>query len=121
MPSRLIVSRELAELFKLLAHPDRLRLVEELRGGERDVSTIAAALMLPATRISQHLALLKAVRLVEERRDGRTHYYHLVHPQMAGWILDALPFIDIRNRFENAAHIDDARARWSAVPPEVST
>jgi DNA-binding transcriptional ArsR family regulator len=120
MPSRLIVSRELAELFKLLAHPDRLRLVEELRSGEQDVTSIAAALMLPATRISQHLALLKAVRLVEERRAGRTHYYRLVHPQMAGWILDALPFIDLRNRIEGAAHIDEARAYWTAPPPEIS-
>ena len=35
MPSRLIVSRELADLLKLLAHADRLRLIEELRLGER--------------------------------------------------------------------------------------
>jgi DNA-binding transcriptional ArsR family regulator len=118
MPSRLIVSRDLAELFKLLAHPDRLRLVEELRSGEQDVTSIATALMLPATRISQHLALLKAARLVEERRVGRAHFYRLVHPEMAGWVLDALPFIDIRNRLESAAHIDDARARWTAKPPE---
>jgi DNA-binding transcriptional ArsR family regulator len=114
MPSRLIVSRELADLFRLLAHADRLRLIEELRVGEKDVTGLARALDLPATRISQHLALLRAQRLVAERRDGRSHFYRLAHPELAGWILDALPFVDIRQRLEDAGHIDTARALWSA-------
>jgi DNA-binding transcriptional ArsR family regulator len=119
MPSRLIVSRELAELLKLLAHPDRLRMIEELRSGEKDVSSIAEALMLPATRVSQHLAMLRAHRLVEERRDGRNHFYRLRHPHLAAWIVEALQFVDIRNRLEEADAIDNARALWSdAVPNE---
>jgi DNA-binding transcriptional ArsR family regulator len=121
MPSRLIVSRELADLLKLLAHPDRLRLIAELRSGEQDVSSIAATLDLPATRVSQHLALLRAHRLVEERRAGRTHFYHLVQPHLAVWIVEALQFVDIRNRLDEAAHIDNVRARWTAEPPEIST
>ncbi|WP_285712959.1 ArsR/SmtB family transcription factor [Erythrobacter oryzae] len=112
MPSRLIVSRELADLFRLLAHADRLRLIEDLRGGEKDVTGIAHSLDLPATRVSQHLALLRAQRLVEERRDGRNHFYRLAHPFLADWVLDALPFIDIRQRLEDADHIDTARALW---------
>jgi len=117
MPSRLIVSRELADLLKLLAHADRLRLIEDLRHGEKDVTGLAAALDLPATRVSQHLALLRAQRLVEERRDGRNHFYRLAHPHLADWILDALPFVDIRKRLEEADHIDTARALWSAQDP----
>jgi DNA-binding transcriptional ArsR family regulator len=113
MPSRLIVSRELADLFRLLAHADRLRMVEELRLGEKDVTGLAAALDLPATRVSQHLALLRAQRLVEERRDGRNHFYCLSRPHLADWIIDALPFVDIRQRLEEAEHIDAARALWS--------
>ena len=121
MPGRLIVARELADLLKLLAHPDRLRLVEELRLGEQDVTSIAAALALPATRVSQHLALLRAHRLVEERRAGRTHFYRLVQPALAAWIVDALQFIDLRTRLNDAALIDDVRARWTAAPPEIPT
>lgn len=113
MPSRLIVSRELADLLKLLAHADRLRMIEELRRGERDVTTLAAALGLPATRVSQHLSLLRAHRLVEERRDGRNHFYRLTHASLADWILDAIPFVDIRSRLEDADHLDAARALWS--------
>lgn len=114
MPSQSIVSRELADLLKLLAHPDRLRLIAELRGGEQDVTSLAAALALPATRVSQHLGLLRAHRLVEERRDGRSHFYRLVHPAIAAWIVEALQFVDIRNRLDEAGHIDTVRARWSA-------
>lgn len=114
MPSRLIVSRELADLLKLLAHADRLRLIEDLRHGEKDVTGIAQSLDLPTTRVSQHLAQLRAHRLVEERRDGRSHYYRLAHPALADWILEALPFVDIRQRLEDANHIDAARALWSA-------
>lgn len=117
MPSRLIVSRELADLLKLLAHADRLRLIEELRHGEKDVTGLAAALDLPATRISQHLSQLRAHRLVEERRDGRNHFYRLAHAHLADWILEALPFVDIRTRLEDAEHIDAARALWGLPDP----
>jgi DNA-binding transcriptional ArsR family regulator len=117
MPSRLIVSRELADLFRLLAHGDRLRLIEDLRGGEKDVTGLAQSLDLPATRVSQHLALLRAARLVEERRDGRNHFYRLAHPHLAAWVLDALPFIDIRQRLEAVDHIEAARALWGVSGP----
>jgi DNA-binding transcriptional ArsR family regulator len=120
LPSRLTVSRELADLLKLLAHPDRLRIIEELRSHELDVTGIAETLELPATRISQHLALLRAQRLVEERRDGRSHFYRLKHPHLAAWIVDALPFVDIRNRLEEAEAIDNARALWSDAAPNAS-
>ena len=117
MPSRLIVAREVAEFLKLLAHSDRLRLIEELWRGEKDVTGLATALNLPATRVSQHLALLRAQRLVEERRDGRSHFYSLARPQLAEWILGALPFIDIRTRLEDVDHIEAARALWNASEP----
>jgi DNA-binding transcriptional ArsR family regulator len=120
MPSRRIVSRELADLLRLLAHADRLRLIEELREGERDVTGLAAALQLPSTRVSQHLALLRAQRLVEERRDGRSHFYRLSRPQLAAWIVDALQFVDIRARLDEADHIDAARALWGAASPNSS-
>ncbi|MFN4240537.1 MAG: hypothetical protein ACK4E5_07855 [Erythrobacter cryptus] len=60
MPSRVIVSPDLADLMRLLAHADRLRLIEELGPGERTGRELAAALALPSTRLSQHLALLRA-------------------------------------------------------------
>jgi DNA-binding transcriptional ArsR family regulator len=120
VPSRMTASRDLADLFRTLAHADRIRLIEELRHGAKDVMTIAAALGLPTTRVSQHLSLLRAHRLVEERRSGRNHIYSLAQPALAGWIVDALPFIDFRQRLEGGAHIDDARALWTANSPDNS-
>jgi len=113
MPSRLIVSKELAELLKLIAHPDRLRLIEELRLEEKDVSNIAHALDLPATRVSQHLASLKAHRLVQERREGRNHFYRLTRPAIAAWIVEALEFLDVPSPLDDGAHIDRVRELWS--------
>lgn len=110
----MIVAKELADLLKLLAHPDRLRLIEELRLGERDVTGIADALDLPCTRVSQHLASLRAHRLVEERREGRNHYYHLTEPAIAAWILEAVEFLNIPSPLEEGAHIDRVRELWAA-------
>lgn len=114
MPSRLIVSKELADFLKLIAHPDRLRLIEELRHGEKDVSGIAAELDLPPTRISQHLASLRAYRLVQDRREGRNHFYRLTQPAMAGWIVEALEFLEVPSPLDDGSHIDRVRELWAA-------
>ena len=52
MPGRVIIAKELAEIFKLLAHPDRIRLIEELGNQEKTVGTLAEETNLPATRVS---------------------------------------------------------------------
>lgn len=120
MPSRLIVSKELAELLRLIAHPDRLRLIEELRLGEKDVTTIAAALDLPSARVSQHLASLKAQRLVQERREGRNHFYRLTRPAIAAWIVEALEFLEVPSPLNDSAHIDRVRELWASDTPKSS-
>ncbi len=116
MPSRQLVAKELADIFKLTAHPDRIRLIEELRLGEKDVNTLAESLSLPGSRVSQHLSLLRAHRLVEERRDGRHHYYHLVQPEIADWIIDALDFVEGRIAGVTRTSINAARRLWTAQP-----
>lgn len=112
MPSRKLVAKELAEVFKVIAHPDRIRLIEELRGSELDVNTLAQELELPGARVSQHLSLLRAHRMVEERRDGRHHFYQLTQPELANWIIDALAFVEARSQSLSAAKIDTARRLW---------
>lgn len=108
------MSRELADLLKVLAHPDRVRLVEELGRGEKDVTAIAHALDLPATRVSQHLAALRAHRLVRDRRAGRQHFYRLTQPSMARWILDALQFLEVGSPIEDTSQLEAARKLWAA-------
>ena len=114
MPSRAIVAKELASVFKVIAHPDRIRVIEELRAGEKDVNGLVEALGLPGPRVSQHLSLLRAHRMVDDRRDGRHHFYHLIQPEIAGWITEGLHFIEGRIGSINQSAIESARELWSA-------
>jgi DNA-binding transcriptional ArsR family regulator len=93
MPARAVISRELAQLFAVLAHPDRIRLVEELRLGEVDVNHLQAALGISHSRVSQHLAILRAHRFVTERREGRHVHYRLSQPAIAQWVLAGATFL----------------------------
>jgi DNA-binding transcriptional ArsR family regulator len=114
MPSRLVIAKELAEILKIVAHPDRIRLIEELQSGEKDVNTLAETLALPGPRVSQHLSLMRAHRIVEERRAGRHHFYHLSQPEIAEWIVDGLDFVEGRSSAVSKSKINTVRRLWSA-------
>ncbi len=116
MPSRAFVAKELASIFGILSHPDRVRIIAELRNGERDVNSLQAALGVSHSRVSQHLSGLRAHRLVVERRDGRHVFYHLAHPAMAHWLLQGLAFVEgdlaINEQIRNA--VEQVRLMWTA-------
>ena len=63
--------------FKVLAHPDRMKIIWNLRFGERAVNELEKRTGLKQTTISQHLSLLKDRDLVESRRDGSHVFYRL--------------------------------------------
>ncbi|MEM9384847.1 MAG: metalloregulator ArsR/SmtB family transcription factor [Pseudomonadota bacterium] len=119
MPSRIVVAKELADIFKVLSHPDRLRIIEELRAGQMDVNTLHMSLGLPATRVSQHLSLLRAHRLVTDSRDGRHVYYALTQPDLAAWVVDGLRFIESRMASDSQGRraLRKARELWSTENP----
>jgi len=120
MPSRLVAAKRLGEMFKVLSHPDRIRIVEELRFQEMDVHGLAECLDLADPRVSQHLALLRAQGIVEERREGRHVFYHLCDEGIGGWILDGLKFLEQRYGHELAdlAAARQAQELWSAQSRE---
>lgn len=74
---------QLAELFKGLAHPTRLQILDLLREGEMCVCHIEASLNKRQAYISQQLMTLRDAGLVDSRRDGLQVYYRLTHPQVA--------------------------------------
>ncbi|MGE0608287.1 MAG: ArsR/SmtB family transcription factor [Pirellulales bacterium] len=94
MPHRALVTKELADLLGVLSHPHRIRIIEELRDGEHDVNSLQAALGISQSGVSQHLMVLRANRLVSERRAGRRVFYQLRQPEMARWLLDATAFLE---------------------------
>lgn len=118
MPSRIVVAKELAEIFKVIAHPDRIRLIEELSKNESDVNTLAEVLELPGSRVSQHLTQLRLNRIVSERRDGRRHIYSLLQPEIATWIVEALDFVEGRGTTISKSKINTARRLWTQASDE---
>src|SRR5215208_1444975 len=70
-------AEELAETLKALASPGRLFVLTELLAGERTVEQLAAAAGLSVSATSHHLRLLRTLRLVRARRDGRHVFYAL--------------------------------------------
>lgn len=115
MPFRKIVSKELSDLLKALAHKHRLQIVEELGTGEMDVNALQNILGISHSNVSQHLSVLRAHRIVIERREGRSVFYRLKHPELASWLLEALQFLadDQSDVDEIRQAIDSARQFWS--------
>ena len=119
MPSRHLIAKELADLFNVFSHPDRVRIVEELRDGERDVNALQAMLGVSPSRTSQNLSVLRMHRVVAERREGRHVFYRLVQPEMAAWILGGIQFLEAEAVHAQARQtaIDEVRQIWRTAEP----
>jgi ArsR family transcriptional regulator len=78
-----------ASLFKVLMHPERLAILEMLRGGERCVCEIESSLGQRQAYVSQQLTVLRNAGLVESRRDGWRVFYRVVTPEIFAVILAA--------------------------------
>ena len=115
MPHRILVTKELAVLFSVLAHPHRIRIIEELRDRECDVKSLQEKLSISHSGVSQHLMVLRAHRIVCERREGRRVFYRLRQPGMAGWLLDATAFLEQESvALELREAIRKTRRAWAA-------
>jgi ArsR family transcriptional regulator len=71
-----------AELFKALAHPVRIRILELLRDGERTVSELQEDLDIEPSTVSQQLAVLRGRNLVVGRKEGTSVHYRAIDPQV---------------------------------------
>ena len=80
---------ELAETLKALASRGRLFVLTELLAGERTVEQLAAAAGLSVSATSHHLRLLRTLRLVRPRRDGR-HVRYVLHDHHLAELLAAV-------------------------------
>src|SRR5438128_8154773 len=74
-PSSQPISEVKAELFKALAHPARIRILEVLSDGERSVGEMQPLVGIELSHLSQQLAVLRRARLVTSRKDGATVFY----------------------------------------------
>jgi DNA-binding transcriptional ArsR family regulator len=67
----------LAELFKALADPSRVRIISALTYTELCVHDLAVALDMSQSAVSHQLRSLREMRLVRFRKEGRHVYYQL--------------------------------------------
>ena len=113
MPGSIAVD-ELASLMGVLSHADRIRIVEALRDGEKDVNALTEELDIAQARVSQHLTLLRNHRVVTKRKEGRHSYYSLAHDSLAGWLAKGLDFIEaeIRHSVEMQKEVAALRDKW---------
>ncbi len=76
------LNRFKAEFFKALAHPLRIRIIDELRGGEVGVNDLCARLDAEQSTLSQQLAILRHRNLVSARKDGLNVLYSIRDPEI---------------------------------------
>lgn len=69
-----------ADLFKALANPLRIQILDELRDGERTVSELKERLEIELPNVSQQLSILKAKHLVVYRKQGNNIFYSITDP-----------------------------------------
>jgi DNA-binding transcriptional ArsR family regulator len=89
-----------ARVFKVLAHPTRIHIIEILGAGEFSVGAILTRVKVGPANLSQHLSVLRQNHLVVTRKRGNQVLYRLSDPLLAE-VLNAM-----RKYFQN--HFDDA-------------
>ncbi|MEW6602573.1 MAG: metalloregulator ArsR/SmtB family transcription factor [Nitrospirota bacterium] len=77
------------EILKLVAHPARIAILDELSKGVKCVSDFQDFLELRQSNVSQHLTALRHAGLIDYYVDGRLRCYFLKNP----FVLDLLEII----------------------------
>ena len=86
--------QDLAEFYKLLGNPTRLKIIFALGKGELCVCDVAHILGLSMPATSQQLKLLRQRGLLDHRNDGRMAYYSLAKPRLFEVIQGDVVFIE---------------------------
>lgn len=76
MPGEDII-RGLAELYKVFGDPTRVKILCALFQSESCVCCLAEAVGMTQSAVSHQLRVLKQMKLVKNRREGKTIYYSL--------------------------------------------
>ena len=86
----------LAETFRALGDVTRVRMLDALSRAELCVGEIAELLGLSESAVSHQLRLLRGMRLVRPRRDGRLVYYALDDQHIVGLFAQGLEHVEER-------------------------
>ena len=75
-------AEEASEVLKSIANPNRLMILCALIEGEKTVGAINEEVPLSQSALSQHLARLRAEKLVTSRKEGQTVHYSVNDPRI---------------------------------------
>ena len=84
---------EIAELFKSLNDPTRLKIINALLHAEMCVCDISALLGMSQPAISHHLKILRHMHLVNFRREGKIVYYSIADDHIEPLFMQGLAHI----------------------------
>ncbi len=76
----------LSSRLKLLAHPERLRILDVLRRDAECVCHLEALLGKPQPYVSQQLRFLRNAGIIADEKEGQNVYYRLADPEVRGWL-----------------------------------
>ena len=84
----------LADTFRVLGDPTRVRILDALAGGELCVCDIASLVGISESAVSHQLRLLRGMRLVRPRRAGRLVYYAVDDQHIIELLRQALTHVE---------------------------
>jgi len=84
---------ELAEIFRLMGDPTRLRILLLCVRGPICVSDIASQLALTQSLVSHHLRLLRAGRVLRARRQGKQMFYSVADAHISCVVADMVEHV----------------------------
>ncbi len=88
--------KQQARLLRALANETRLKIIDALSRGEMHVGALAEATGAEQSSVSKHLAVLRAVGVVDDERRGNEVYYRLLTPCVVEFFSCALRVIKER-------------------------
>jgi ArsR family transcriptional regulator, zinc-responsive transcriptional repressor len=71
-----------AEIYKLLANPIRLEILNIIKNNEVNVDELSKIIGIRKANTSQHLAVLRHLKVVKIRRDGKNTFYKITDPRI---------------------------------------
>ena len=87
-------AQQMAQFFGALADPHRLKLLSALTKAELCVCDLAALVKMSESAVSHQLRLLRNLRLVKHRREGRNVYYSLADSHIANLYQEVAEHLD---------------------------
>ncbi len=105
------LSAFIAEFFKALAHPLRIKILDALREGEVGVNELSSRLGVEQSTLSQQLAILRKSNIVEGRKEAQSVFYSVRDPAIFQLLDEAKKvfnnhLVDVRDLLSQLSHTD---------------